>query len=318
MVPQLTEADVGKRVERHTGDPIGVVTDVADETVFVDPDPDALDSIAAAVGWAPGDDAAVPVRHEVIASVTDEAIRLDADLAVQGGTVGTASGTSPDVGDERDPTEPPSNDQTSRSSNDSAGPSSNDEPDPSAAVDEPAADLAVDPTEATGGDPEAEIRRTEDVGSRTDAAGPTDESTTADADIEPVTEPRRTDAAVTSEGTPRQDEPELEPDPDSVDASSTRDAADSSGPSRATDDPSRRPAELAEFRDAADRPDETGEIDEPAEEPTTLADPGESHDRPTAVDDLDEMDAEPTTDDVGSEAADASATDESTGDDADE
>ncbi|WP_049926980.1 hypothetical protein [Halopiger goleimassiliensis] len=81
MAPQLTDDDIGKTVTEPNGSAIGVLTDVEGERVLVEPNPSALDSIKAALGWELEADEPVPVDVDDVAAVTDDAVRLEASAS---------------------------------------------------------------------------------------------------------------------------------------------------------------------------------------------------------------------------------------------
>ena len=70
-----TDDDIGKTVV--SGDEeIGMVSDVEDETLYVDPDPSMTDRIKAALDWGEAADDTYPVEHEQIAEITDDEVRI--------------------------------------------------------------------------------------------------------------------------------------------------------------------------------------------------------------------------------------------------
>lgn len=108
----LTEEDVGKRVETTAGTRVGTVAAINGETVYVEIDPRARDSIKAAFGWQRDRDDVVPIAGEDVREVTDEAVRVeppdegghdpvierdeDAETRDLGPTSGSGTGTSDD------------------------------------------------------------------------------------------------------------------------------------------------------------------------------------------------------------------------------
>ncbi len=279
--PTVTDEDVGKRVENHNGDQIGVAAAVEDDTVYVEPNPSIVDSIKATLGWETGADDVVPVNREVIGAVTPDAIRLDSELAVQGGPVGTAGGEPPEIEDK--PDDPAGNAAEREPATDGHDGVRDSDLD---GTDDRDAELAVDPIDVT--DPEAELQPNEDVGSRTDASAEA-ASGRADSSVESTAEPRRTDAAANSAG-----------ERSARDSSDERGAMDASTDRPATD-AARRPDEIDEFRDASGERDALGEIDEPAEWPDHSNDPDEPLDLPDEAVDIDDLDDEKgNLDDAGS------------------
>lgn len=79
MCATFTEDDVGKTVEDPNGTAIGVVAAVEDDHALVEPDPGALDSIKAALGWEQDADETVPVAPDSVDVITGEAVRLESD-----------------------------------------------------------------------------------------------------------------------------------------------------------------------------------------------------------------------------------------------
>ncbi len=76
MVHQLSEDDVGKRVEDPGGTAIGYIVAVEGDTPYVEADPDLTDSIRAALGWRGDESEAVPIAPDAVETVTDDAVRL--------------------------------------------------------------------------------------------------------------------------------------------------------------------------------------------------------------------------------------------------
>ena len=79
MCATFTEDDIGKTVEDPNGAAIGVVASVEGGTALVEPDPDATDSIKAALGWEQEPDETVPVEPSSVDVITDEAVRLESE-----------------------------------------------------------------------------------------------------------------------------------------------------------------------------------------------------------------------------------------------
>lgn len=224
MGRQVTQSDVGKPIESHDGARLGVAASVDEEAVYVEPDVGTTDSTRATLGWEHESADTLPVQQAVIGEVTDDAIILDRELAVQGG-LGTATGRPPSLdGDAAEGADRPAGDP----------------------------DLEVDPSELMDDDPTAAVGPDEDVGSRSDAeAGRDTGAKRTDAAAEPPTEPRREDARAARSGpSDSSEQPSDGSGPESGDSDSMVDAR-------------RRPTELDE-PDAAPGPrDDIGEIDEP-------------------------------------------------------
>lgn len=75
-----TADDEGKTVVNSAGDEIGMVTDVEDGRMYVDPDPSITDRIRTALGWGDhDDDEAYPVDEDDIARIEGDAVVLGVD-----------------------------------------------------------------------------------------------------------------------------------------------------------------------------------------------------------------------------------------------
>lgn len=275
MDPTVSEDDVGKRVENHDGDQIGIAASVDDDAVYVEPNPGVVDSIKAALGWESDDSDVVPVNRGVIGEVTSDAIRLDSELAVQGGTVGTASGRPPETGTERTNAGEGTDAATSTATDagvdaDQTGADRSEGSSTPAPADP---DLAVDPSELTDRDPESDRRPDEDVEDRTGSVAEPER----DASLDSAAEPRRSDDAVTSGGG------------GSAGGPTTEDAGVESGDVDPIADAEGRPTELDDGRTSAGERDDIGEIDEPAGETRSLSDPDEPRDLPDDAADIDDM-----------------------------
>ena len=72
----FTEADEGKRVVNASGDKIGVISGVRDDTVYVDADPSISDRIRARLGWDSVDEDDYVLEETKIDTVTDDEVRL--------------------------------------------------------------------------------------------------------------------------------------------------------------------------------------------------------------------------------------------------
>lgn len=73
----LNDSDQAKKVVNSSGDEIGIVSDVTDDTAHVKPDPGLTDKIRAKLGWDDDDDTdtyTLPERS--IETITDDEIRL--------------------------------------------------------------------------------------------------------------------------------------------------------------------------------------------------------------------------------------------------
>lgn len=75
----VTNDDKGKRIVSADGDELGIVTDVRNDTIYVDPDPGITDTVMSRLGWKSADDENYPLEHSRIDAVTDDEIRLKPD-----------------------------------------------------------------------------------------------------------------------------------------------------------------------------------------------------------------------------------------------
>ncbi len=76
----LSDEDEGKFLMDAEGEQLGIVTEVKDNTAYVDPDPGLGEAWLEAFGWGSVDDDDLSVPGEVIDTVTDEEVRVEADL----------------------------------------------------------------------------------------------------------------------------------------------------------------------------------------------------------------------------------------------
>ena len=76
----LKEEDEGKVLVDAEGEELGVVTEVADNVAYVDPDPGVGEAVMAAFGRADSNADDLAVEGEKIDSVTDEELHLPADI----------------------------------------------------------------------------------------------------------------------------------------------------------------------------------------------------------------------------------------------
>lgn len=77
MARELTDSESGKEIVTPDGDPVGTVASVRDGTAYVDPDPEAPETVVATLGWddLDGDDG-YPLPRTAVDEVTPETIRL--------------------------------------------------------------------------------------------------------------------------------------------------------------------------------------------------------------------------------------------------
>lgn len=78
MTTQITDDDEGKRVVDESGDQVGIVSDVQHGTAHIDPDPGITDKVKSKLGWGDRDEDTYPLQDEMVSSVTDDEIRLQA------------------------------------------------------------------------------------------------------------------------------------------------------------------------------------------------------------------------------------------------
>ncbi|SDQ58341.1 hypothetical protein [Natronobacterium texcoconense] len=81
MGTMFTEEDIGKTVEDSNGAALGVVASVDDGIAMVEPDPGAIDSIKAALGWESDPDEVFPVEPGSVDVIGGETVRLEGDGA---------------------------------------------------------------------------------------------------------------------------------------------------------------------------------------------------------------------------------------------
>jgi len=80
MSVTLTDDDEGKEVVDASGNTLGIVTEVVEETASVEPDPSLLETTKAEVGWADGDADEYNVHEDAIETKADERIHLRGNL----------------------------------------------------------------------------------------------------------------------------------------------------------------------------------------------------------------------------------------------
>jgi hypothetical protein len=72
----LTDGDEGKILVDESGEDIGIVTGVGENTARVDPEPGFVEGLLAAFGRTDEDSDDVEVPHEAVETVTDREVRL--------------------------------------------------------------------------------------------------------------------------------------------------------------------------------------------------------------------------------------------------
>lgn len=83
MCATFTDDDVGKTVENPNGTEIGVVASLEGETALVEPEPNAMDSIKAALGWEHDPDETMRIEPSSVDVITGETVRLERDRSAE-------------------------------------------------------------------------------------------------------------------------------------------------------------------------------------------------------------------------------------------
>lgn len=76
MVHTFTEDDEGKDVINADGDTVGMISEVAHGTAYVDPDPGLGDRLKSKLGWTERDENDYPLQENAVDRVDDDAIYL--------------------------------------------------------------------------------------------------------------------------------------------------------------------------------------------------------------------------------------------------
>jgi len=76
MCAHYTDDEEGKRVVTSDGDEIGMVKEVSNGQLHVDPDPGMTDSIKASLGWGDADEETYALDDDHVETVTDDEIHL--------------------------------------------------------------------------------------------------------------------------------------------------------------------------------------------------------------------------------------------------
>ncbi|RKD98233.1 hypothetical protein [Halopiger aswanensis] len=178
-MPEFTDDDRGKPVENANGDRVGTIETVEDDIAYVRPNADAVDSIKSSIGWESRADEPLPLDHEAVAEVTDDAIRLEGSLLEHapddGGEESTADAST-------DRTEPAGS-MSGMDETDVSEPMEDDESEPDEATDR---GLSADPSELTDDASGFEVNP-DDMD---------DEFQRSDATVDPEEDAQRSDAAV--------------------------------------------------------------------------------------------------------------------------
>lgn len=76
----LSEGDEGKFLVDAADEQLGIVTKVEGNTAWVDPDPGIAESWLQVFGWGSADEDDYTVDGDAIDTVTDDELRVNADL----------------------------------------------------------------------------------------------------------------------------------------------------------------------------------------------------------------------------------------------
>ncbi len=76
MCAHYTDDEEGKHVVTSDGDRIGMVKEVRNGELHVEPDPGMTDSIKASLGWGDADEDTYQLDESRVESVTDDEIHL--------------------------------------------------------------------------------------------------------------------------------------------------------------------------------------------------------------------------------------------------
>lgn len=72
----VTEDDEGKSVVNTYDEQIGIVAEVREGTLYVDPDPGLIEKITSSLGWSNTDDDSYPVEADEIEKITDDEVTI--------------------------------------------------------------------------------------------------------------------------------------------------------------------------------------------------------------------------------------------------
>lgn len=76
-VIEFTKDDVGKSVVDTNGTQVGRIVDTRGGAAYVDPDPDAVDTIKSKLGWNETDDETYEINGKDVEEATDKEVRLN-------------------------------------------------------------------------------------------------------------------------------------------------------------------------------------------------------------------------------------------------
>ncbi|WP_135304292.1 hypothetical protein [Haloarcula amylovorans] len=80
MTVTFTEADEGKEVVDASGNTLGLVTEIEQDTAYVDPDPGLTETVKADLGWAEADSDEYTVKQDAVETKADEKLHLRGNL----------------------------------------------------------------------------------------------------------------------------------------------------------------------------------------------------------------------------------------------
>lgn len=72
----VSDDDAGKSVVNTYGEEIGIVAEVRDGTLYVDPEPGMTEKISSKLGWGDADDDAYPIEADQIETITDDEVKI--------------------------------------------------------------------------------------------------------------------------------------------------------------------------------------------------------------------------------------------------
>ncbi|MBX0294911.1 PRC-barrel domain containing protein [Haloarcula nitratireducens] len=80
MTVTFTDDDEGKEVVDASGNTLGLVTEIEDDTAFVDPDPGLTETVKADLGRADADSDEYTVKQDAVETKADEKLHLRDNL----------------------------------------------------------------------------------------------------------------------------------------------------------------------------------------------------------------------------------------------
>ena len=79
MENQISEEDVGKPVV-YEGETVGRIVEYEDATALVEHRPDLTTTVKSKLGWGDAGEAAFPLQRELVDEITDDEVRLIAEM----------------------------------------------------------------------------------------------------------------------------------------------------------------------------------------------------------------------------------------------